>query len=92
MKGNYTMNMQKHVVVAPVVGPVLGGYLTDAVSWRWTFYINLPVGMLALLLQSRFLPPLLRLDVRLVDRPRSSSIRVQPSRPTITGDTVLLRS
>jgi DHA2 family multidrug resistance protein len=47
------------VVVAPVVGPVLGGYLTNAISWRWAFYINVPVGILAILLQSRFLedPP-----------------------------------
>ena len=39
----------------PVVGPAFGGYLTDAISWRWAFYINIPVGMLALLLQSKFL-------------------------------------
>ena len=47
------------VVVAPILGPVLGGYLTDTVSWRWAFYINIPVGAVALLMQSRFLedPP-----------------------------------
>jgi DHA2 family multidrug resistance protein len=47
------------VVVAPVIGPVLGGYLTDTLSWRWAFYINIPVGILALILQSRLLedPP-----------------------------------
>jgi DHA2 family multidrug resistance protein len=43
------------VVLAPVIGPALGGYLTDAISWRWAFYINIPVGALALLLQSKFL-------------------------------------
>src|SRR6202034_747930 len=36
------------VVVAPVVGPTLGGWLSDNVSWRWCFLINVPVGVLAL--------------------------------------------
>lgn len=36
------------VMVGPVLGPVLGGWLTDNISWRWVFYINLPLGILAL--------------------------------------------
>lgn len=36
------------VVVAPVVGPMLGGWLTDSYSWRWIFYINVPIGLLAI--------------------------------------------
>ena len=34
------------VMVGPILGPTLGGYLTDAFSWRWVFYINVPVGIL----------------------------------------------
>jgi MFS transporter, DHA2 family, multidrug resistance protein len=42
------------IVVAPIVGPVLGGWLTDSYSWRWVFYINIPVGLLALAMIRRF--------------------------------------
>jgi MFS transporter, DHA2 family, multidrug resistance protein len=47
------------VVVAPVLGPTLGGYLTDSYSWRWAFYINIPIGVLAILLILRYVkdPP-----------------------------------
>jgi MFS transporter, DHA2 family, multidrug resistance protein len=42
------------VVVAPVLGPTLGGYLTDTYSWRWAFYINIPIGVLAIFMISRY--------------------------------------
>jgi DHA2 family multidrug resistance protein len=42
------------IVVAPVVGPTLGGWLTDTFSWRYAFYINIPVGILAVIMISRF--------------------------------------
>jgi DHA2 family multidrug resistance protein len=42
------------VVVAPVLGPTLGGWLTDTYSWRWAFYINIPIGVLAIFMLSRF--------------------------------------
>src|SRR5271167_1838269 len=42
------------VVVAPVLGPTLGGYLTDTYSWRWAFYINIPIGIFAILMITRF--------------------------------------
>jgi MFS transporter, DHA2 family, multidrug resistance protein len=42
------------VVVAPVLGPTLGGWLTDAYSWRWAFYINVPVGVFAIFMISRY--------------------------------------
>jgi DHA2 family multidrug resistance protein len=50
------------VVCAPIVGPTLGGWLTDHYSWRWAFYINLPVGALAISLISTFVtdPPYIR--------------------------------
>ena len=47
------------VVVAPILGPTLGGWITDNYSWRWIFYINLPVGIFALLMAQAFVedPP-----------------------------------
>ncbi len=50
------------VVVAPVLGPTLGGWLTDTYSWRYAFYINIPVGALAVFLIGRFVhdPPYIK--------------------------------
>jgi len=44
------------VMVGPILGPVLGGWLTENYTWRWVFYINLPIGVLALLGITNFLP------------------------------------
>jgi len=44
------------VMVGPVLGPTLGGWLTDVASWRWTFYINVPVGALSLFLAMTSIP------------------------------------
>ncbi|HEX4750416.1 MAG TPA: DHA2 family efflux MFS transporter permease subunit [Bryobacteraceae bacterium] len=41
------------VVVAPVLGPTFGGWLTDNYSWRWSFYINIPIGILAIIMIMR---------------------------------------
>jgi len=50
------------IVVAPMLGPVAGGWLTDNYSWRWVFYINIPIGIIALFLTEMFIvdPPYLR--------------------------------
>ncbi|GAB7080159.1 DHA2 family efflux MFS transporter permease subunit [Megalodesulfovibrio paquesii] len=49
------------VVVAPIIGPTLGGWLTDNYSWRWMFFINLPIGILAFFMCQAFVedPPYL---------------------------------
>ncbi|HYV10722.1 MAG TPA: DHA2 family efflux MFS transporter permease subunit [Pyrinomonadaceae bacterium] len=50
------------IVVAPIIGPTLGGWITDNYSWRWIFYINIPVGLLAMLMARTFIedPPYIR--------------------------------
>jgi DHA2 family multidrug resistance protein len=47
------------IVTAPAIGPPLGGWITDSFSWRWVFFINVPIGLLSLLLSSRLVhdPP-----------------------------------
>ena len=57
------------IVVAPILGPVLGGYLTDSYSWRWVFYINLPVGIASIVMTKLYIfdPPYLRSESRKVD-------------------------
>jgi len=44
------------IMVGPILGPVLGGWLTENANWRWVFYINLPVGVLAFYGIARYLP------------------------------------
>jgi len=57
------------IVVAPMLGPVLGGWLTDNYSWRWVFYINLPVGMMSVIMTRMFIfdPPYIRRSGRGID-------------------------
>lgn len=54
-------------ILGPILGPTVGGYLADEWSWRWIFYINLPVGVLGFFLASAFLfdPPYLRRATRI---------------------------
>jgi EmrB/QacA subfamily drug resistance transporter len=44
------------MLLGPVLGPILGGWLVDDISWRWIFYVNLPIGAVALALALRILP------------------------------------
>ena len=44
------------IMVGPIIGPTLGGYLTESFNWRWVFFINLPVGIIALLGCAAYLP------------------------------------
>jgi len=57
------------IVVAPILGPVLGGWLTDSYSWRWVFYINLPVGIASILMTRAFIfdPPYMKRESNRVD-------------------------
>ena len=57
------------IVVAPMVGPVLGGWLTETYSWRWIFYINLPVGLASIVMTQLFIfdPPYLRRVAERID-------------------------
>jgi DHA2 family multidrug resistance protein len=54
------------VVFAPAIGPTLGGYITDHYSWRWIFFINIPVGVISILLSSFMLedPPYLVKEIK----------------------------
>lgn len=57
------------IVVAPIFGPVIGGWLTDSFSWRWVFYINIPVGILSFIMARLFVfdPPYLRRESSHID-------------------------
>src|SRR5262245_8404354 len=53
------------IVTAPAIGPPLGGWITDSFSWRWVFFINVPIGIISLVLTSRLLsdPPEFKQEV-----------------------------
>jgi len=57
------------IVVAPILGPVLGGWLTDNYSWRWVFYVNIPIGVISVFMTRAFIfdPPYLKGTKRSVD-------------------------
>ena len=57
------------IVVAPILGPVFGGWVTENYSWRWVFYINLPVGIVSLIMTQLYVfdPPYLRRESFRID-------------------------
>ncbi len=57
------------VILAPILGPTLGGWITDSYSWRWIFYLNIPVGLLSFWMIRRFVadPTYIRHDGNKVD-------------------------
>ncbi|MEJ2689196.1 MAG: DHA2 family efflux MFS transporter permease subunit, partial [Deltaproteobacteria bacterium] len=59
------------VILGPAFGPTLGGWLTDTYSWRWIFFINVPVGVFTVFLISRFIhdPPYLEREKGRIDGP-----------------------
>jgi DHA2 family multidrug resistance protein len=59
------------VVVAPAIGPTLGGWITDNFNWHWIFFINLPIGALSLFLTSRLVE-----DPPWIKRERGAGIRI----------------
>jgi MFS transporter, DHA2 family, multidrug resistance protein len=50
------------ILLAPILGPTLGGWITDNYTWRWIFYLNLPVGLFSLIMMNRYIfdPPYIR--------------------------------
>lgn len=50
------------IIFAPIIGPTLGGWITDSATWRWVFYINVPVGVIAAMMVASFIedPPYIR--------------------------------
>jgi MFS transporter, DHA2 family, multidrug resistance protein len=57
------------IVTAPILGPVIGGWLTDTYSWRWVFYINIPVGIASLVMTKMFIfdPPYMKRESETID-------------------------
>ena len=59
------------ILLGPIMGPTVGGFITDHLDWRWVFYINLPIGIINLALLSAFLKKTPRMPAdRRLDRVR----------------------
>ncbi len=58
-RGNAMAVWGMGIVVMPILGPIVGGWITDSFSWRWIFFINLPIGIISLILLNTYIfdPP-----------------------------------
>jgi MFS transporter, DHA2 family, multidrug resistance protein len=64
------------IVTAPAVGPPLGGWITDNFSWRWVFFINVPIGILSLILSSRLVHDPVEFTEERMQARRSGRLRI----------------
>ena len=72
-------------MAAPAIGPVLGGYLVTSVSWRWLFLINVPIGVIGVVVGVRLLRDAGYREQRRFDAHRSRSRRYRPRRAPLSG-------
>jgi EmrB/QacA subfamily drug resistance transporter len=81
-RGRYQGYFGAVFAFASIIGPLLGGFLVDQASWRWVFYVNIPVGAVALVVVNRFL--------RLEDTKRQSKIDIVGSVLVVSGVSLFL--
>src|SRR4051794_10241270 len=85
-RGRYQGIFGAVFAVSSVAGPLLGGYFTTHLSWRWIFYINLPVGIAALVVLAATLPSLSKRAARSIDYAGAALLAVMLSSVTLVSD------
>ncbi len=64
------------IVTAPAIGPPLGGWITDSFSWRWVFFINVPIGIISLVLTSQFVSDPVEFKQEVEEARRAGKLRI----------------